>query len=219
MAKKGVRKPENRREALACLHTVAEHIEKTLKTYRAQRLPRQVAGDDAKSYGAARVRRFQRLADLLRLRRFVRAVKAHSSARNEKSLEQLLGLKPLPGRPVVQDRRDEILEKLLKIDLLRSEGLSWKEIGRALDTTAQAAKRLHERELPNLGEARARQRAKEKARSHANEIVARLEQRPPPIGTVKARNAALGKKIQARNRRAHRAKARRRKASPLNPRN
>ena len=164
MAKKGVRKPENRREALACLHTVAEHIEKTLKTYRAQRLPRQVAGDDAKSYGAARVRRFQRLADLLRLRRFVRAVKAHSSAGNEKSLEQLLGLKPLPGRPVVQDRRDEILEKLLKIDLLRSEGLSWKEIGRALDTTAQAAKRLHERELPNLGEARARQRAKEKAR-------------------------------------------------------
>ena len=132
MAKKGVRKPENRREALACLHTVAEHIEKTLKTYRAQRLPRQVAGDDAKSYGAARVRRFQRLADLLRLRRFVRAVKAHSSAGNEKSLEQLLGLKPLPGRPVVQDRRDEILEKLLKIALLRgAKSPTRKEAARA----------------------------------------------------------------------------------------
>ena len=193
MAKKGVRKPENRREALACLHTVAEHIEKTLKTYRAQRLPRQVAGDDAKSYGAARVRRFQRLADLLRLRRFVRAVKAHSSAGNEKSLEQLLGLKPLPGRPVVQDRRDEILEKLLKIDLLRSEGLSWKEIGRALDTTAQAAKRLHERELQNLPEALAK------------EIAARMKQKPPPIGKAKARSAALGKEIAAQNRRPPKA--------------
>ena len=199
-------------------HRSRAHRE-NLKDIQGAKLPRQFAGDDAKSYGAARVRRFQRLADLLRLRRFVRAVKAHSSAGNEKSLEQLLGLKPLPGRPVVQDRRDEILVKLLKIACYAARACRGKKSAGRLTRPRRPQRGLHERELPNLGEARARQRAKEKARSHANEIVARLEQRPPPIGTVKARNAALGKKIQARNRRTLRAKARRRKASPLNPRN
>ena len=54
-----------------------------------------------------------------RLRWFVDAVKAYGSEKNKKSLEQILGLKAGRGHPVVQERRDKILEKLLKIVLLR----------------------------------------------------------------------------------------------------
>ena len=59
----------------------------------------------------------------------------------------------------------------------------------------QAARKLYERELPNINEAMAK------------EIAARIKQKPPPIGTAKARSAATGKEISARNRRAHEAKA------------
>ena len=70
--------------------------------------------------------------------------------------------------------------------------------------TPQAARKLYERELSNLTEALAK------------EIAARLKQKPPPVGTAKARSAATGKEISAHNRRAHEAKvvADRRAKSP-----
>jgi hypothetical protein len=205
MAKRGKtarpagRKPETPREALAearaMLHTVAGHIEEALKAYRAHKLPKPIAGDDVAYAAAARGERVQRLADVRRLRRFVRAVEAYLSAGNKKSLDQLLGLKAGRGKPVVQDRRDKILEKLLKIVLLRSTGRQWKVIGRECGMTPQAAKRLFERELPNLPEALAK------------ETATRMKRKPSPIGTGKASSAALGKEIAAQNRRAHEAKA------------
>ena len=194
-------KPKNRTEALAWLRTVAEHIKETYEAHGAQEPPAPVAGDD--SYAAARVRRDQWLADRRRLWWFFRAVKVYGSKKNKKSLEQLLGLNRGLGNPVVQERRDKILEKLLKIALLRGTNsptrktrqgkparMSWKEIVRACDMTPKAANRLYQRELSNLNEALAK------------EIAARLGREPPPIGTAKARNAALGKEITERNRRA-----------------
>jgi hypothetical protein len=137
------------------------------------------------SYVAARGRRVQWLADMRRLWWFADAVKVYGSGKNKKSLEQLLGLKAGRGHPVVQDRRNKILEKLLKIVLLleprgptrrgKPARPSWKEIGRACDMTPQAAKRLVERELPNLPEALAK------------EIAARMKRRPSPIRGQKAR--------------------------------
>ena len=125
MAKRGKtarpagRKPETPREALAealaALHTAAEHIRETLKAYRAHKLPKPVAGDDVEAYAAARGQRDQRLADVRRLRRVLGAVETYLSAGNKKSLDQLLGLKAGRGKPVVQDRRDKILEKALEI--------------------------------------------------------------------------------------------------------
>jgi len=93
----------------------------------------------------------------------------------------------------VQERRNKLLEKLLKIALLRGAGQQWKVIGRKCGMTPQAAKRLHERELQNLPEALAK------------EIAARMKQKPPPIGKAKARSAALGKEIAAQNRRPPKA--------------
>jgi hypothetical protein len=104
MAKRGTtarpagRKPETPREALAealaGLHTEAEHIRETLKAYRAHKLPKPVAGDDVEAYAAARGQRVQRLADVRRLRRVLGAVEAYLSAGNKKSLDQHLGLRP-----------------------------------------------------------------------------------------------------------------------------
>ena len=109
MAKRGKtarpagRKPETPREALAealaGLHTAAEHIRETLKAYRAHKLPKPVAGDDVEAYAAARGQRDQRLADVRRLRRVLGAVETYLSAGNKKSLDQLLGLKAGRGKP------------------------------------------------------------------------------------------------------------------------
>jgi hypothetical protein len=221
MAKKGKtarpagRKPETPRqalaEALAVRSTVAEHIRETLEAYRAHKLPKPIAGDELESYAAAVGQRAQRLTDILRLRRFLRAVKE-----NEKGFVQLLGVKAGRGKPVVQDRRDKIQERALKIAQLREprgptrkgqQGRpappTWKETAATVGMTDQAARKLHKRELPTLPEARAKKTAKE--------IAARMQQKPPPIGRAIARSAALGKEIAAQNRRA--AKARRRSQS------
>src|ERR1700757_4989833 len=56
--------------------SLAEHIREALKAYRAHKLPKAIAGDDV-AYAAARGERVQRLADVRRLRRFVRAVEAY----------------------------------------------------------------------------------------------------------------------------------------------
>ena len=159
MAKKGVRKPENRREALACLHTVAEHIEKTLKAYRVHKLPRPVAGDDADlrhRAGAA----LQRLADLLRLRRFVRAVKAHSSAANKKSLEQLLGLKPLPWPPRGSGSARQNPWKAAQNRAAYAARSCRGKKSAGAQMTAQAGEEAARARVANLGEARARAQAK-----------------------------------------------------------
>jgi hypothetical protein len=92
-------KPENPREARAWLRTVGEHIKETLKAYGAHEPPAPVAGDDVRSYAAARARRDQWLADRQRLWWFFRAVKVYGSKKNEKSFEQLLGLPAGRGHP------------------------------------------------------------------------------------------------------------------------
>jgi hypothetical protein len=176
-------KPENPREARAWLRAIAEHIKETIKTYSAHEPPAPVAGDDAKSYAAVRMRRDQWLADRQRLWWFFRAVKVYGSKKNKKNFGQLLGLPARQGRPPDQDRRNKILEKLLKIVQLRREGRLWKQLG-------QAARKLHDRELSNLAEARAKG------------IAARMKQKPSRIGEAKARNEALVKEIRAHNRRA-----------------
>jgi len=181
--------PENLREALAW---IKRYIRAGLEEYNAHKPPLPVTG----------MLYVQWLSDVRRLRWCAEILE---TAENKKDLEQLFGLKAGRGRPLVQDRRDKILEKLLKIVLLleprgptrqgKPARPSWKEIGPACGMTAQAAKRLFERELPNLPEALAK------------EIAARMKQKPPPIGKAKV-SAALGKEIAAQNRRA--AKARRR---------
>ena len=87
MAKKGKtnrstvrskRKPNNSREALAWLYTIADHIQESLEAY----------------FGAQAVGgwRAHWLANTQRLWWFANAVKAYGSAENKKSLGQLLGL-------------------------------------------------------------------------------------------------------------------------------
>ena len=192
MAKKGkaarqaARKTEGRKEGLAW---IAALIRSKIEEYRAHEPPAPVAGDDVRSYAAARMRRDQWLAEVRWLWWFFRAAKVFLSAKNKKGFDQLLGIKAGRGRPVVQERRAKILERLLKIALLRSAGRQWKVIGRECGMTPQAAKRLYERELQNLPEAKAK------------EIAARMERKPPPIGKAKARSAALGKEIATHNRR------------------
>ena len=106
------RKPKNPAEALAWLITVAEHVGANLKEYGRTSRPDRLS-----------VRWYtQWLSDLRRLRWFVDAVKAYVSEKNKKSLEQLLGLKAGRGHPVVQDRRNKILEKLVKIPAARAKG-------------------------------------------------------------------------------------------------
>jgi hypothetical protein len=131
-------------------------------------------------------------------------LEAYLTAGNKKSLDQHLGLKAGQGRPPVRDQRDKNLKRLLDMALLleprgptrqgKPARPPWKVIGRAFGMTPQAAKRLFERELPNLPEALAK------------EIAARMKQKPPPIGKAKARSAALGKEITAQNRRAAKAR-------------
>ena len=162
-----------------------------------------VAGDDVKSYAAARMQRDQLLADIRRLRWFVGAVETFLSKGNKKSLDKLLGLPAGRGRPVVQGRRDKILEKLLDIVLLleprgptakaqqgRPARPGWKTISAICGMTVPAAKNLYQRELSNFNEALAKG------------IAARLKQKPPPIGMAKARNEAHAKEIRAHNLRA-----------------
>ena len=64
MAKKGKttrstvrskRKPNNPREALAWLYTIADHIGETVKAYLAHKPPVPVADDGVETYAAARV--------------------------------------------------------------------------------------------------------------------------------------------------------------------
>jgi hypothetical protein len=196
-------KPENSGEARAWLRTVGEHIKETIKAYGAHEPPAPVAGDDVRSYAAARMRRDQWLADRQRLWWFFRAVKVYGSKKNKNSLEQLLGLPAGQGRPPVQERRNKILEKLLMIVLLRAPRgptrkaqrgqpapSSWKEVGAACGMSPQAARRLYERESPNLREALAKG------------IAARMGRKPPRVGEAKARNEARVKEMRAHNRRA-----------------
>jgi hypothetical protein len=200
-------KPENPREARAWLRTIAEHIKETYEAYGAHEPPAPVAGDDVRSYAVARARRDQWLADRQRLWWFFRAVKVYGSKKNKKSFEQLLGLPAGQGHPVVQERRNEILQKLLDIILLleprgptrkapqgQPARPGWKTISAICGMTVPAAKNLYQRELSNFNEALAKG------------IAARLGQKPSRIGEAKARSAALGKEIAARNRRAPEAK-------------
>jgi hypothetical protein len=94
MAKKGKtkrstvrskRKPNNPREALAWLYTIADHIQESLEDYLAHK--------------PSRGWRVQWLANTRRLWWFANAVKAYSSAENKKSLGQLLGLERGQGNP------------------------------------------------------------------------------------------------------------------------
>ena len=93
------RKPNNPKEALAWLYTIAEHIGETLKAYGAHKPSAAVADDGVESYAAARTQRDQWLSDVRRLSWFADAVKAYLSEGNKKSLGGLLGLGRGPGNP------------------------------------------------------------------------------------------------------------------------
>jgi hypothetical protein len=205
--RKAKRNPKNRTEALAWLRTIAEHIEETFKAYRAHKPPLPVEDPGGEAYAAARMQRDRWLSDMQRLWWFIGAEKAYSSAGNKKSLEQLLGLLRGRGTPVVQERRNKILKKLLDIVLLleprgptgkAQQGQparpGWKTISLICGMSVPAAKNLYQRERSNFNEALAKG------------IAARLKQKPPPIGRAKARSAALGQEIAARNRCAPEAK-------------
>jgi hypothetical protein len=138
-----------------------------------------------------------------RLRRFVSAAKANLSAGNKKSFGQLLGLETGLGRPrgrkpgksldlvrKISEQR-ETKSETRKTRQRKPARTSWKEVGRDHGISDQAARKREKRAQPYLAE------------EDAKEFVARLKQRqkPPPIGKAKARSAAMGKKIRARNRR------------------
>jgi histone H3/H4 len=216
MAKRGKtarpagRKPETPREALAevraALHTVVLHLRETLKEYRAHKPRKLVAGDDVEAYVAAR---WQRDTDVRRLRRFVGALEAYLSGENKKTIGRLLGLERGPGRPGGRktgkslDRARKISERRETESEIRKNRQGkparrmWKEIGRDFGISPQAARQLLGRELQNLAESDAKQFAKE----FAARLNQHFKQKPPQVGTAKARSAALGKKLRAQNRR------------------
>jgi hypothetical protein len=234
MAKKGktarpaARKPENPREALAWLHTIAAHIGADIEEYEAHEPPVPVAEDDVmsrvaayvrrvpphkppipiaddrvKSYFAAYIRRAHWLSNVQRLRWFFDAVETYGSEKNKKSLPQLLGLIPGRGRP--RGRKPgkslDLAREIFEHRETKSKTHKTRQ-GKPARTRWKEVGRDHDK-----SDQAARKLLKRAlpylAEEDANEFVARLKQRqkPPPIGKAKARSATMGKKIRARNRR------------------
>jgi hypothetical protein len=212
MAKgRAARKPENLKEALAWLHTIAEHVEESFKAYKAHKppmpaMPPMPVTDDAlKFYLAAVVQRAQWLSDMRRLWWFVCEVKDYSSPENEKRFGRLLGLERGPGSPRGRktgkslDLNREISEQRETKSATRrtKQGkparTRWKEVGRDHGMSDQAARKRQKRALPYLAE--------EDAKEFAARLKQHFEQKPPQVGTAKARSAAMAKKLRAQNRR------------------
>ena len=216
MAKKGKtkrstvrskRKPNNPREALAWLYTIADHIQESLEAYLAHK--------------PSRGWRAHWLANTQRLWWFANAVKAYGSAENKKSLGQLLGLERGPGNPGGRRKPGKSTDRALEIAAQREAKSerrktrqgepalkSWKEVRRDLgdpDTSPEALRQRHRR----ASLVRAEDDAKEFAKGFATRLKQRLDQKPQRVGEAKARNEALVEKIRAHNRRKRRSKGRR----------
>jgi len=189
------RKPNNPREALAWLHTIAGHIRESLEEYLAHKPSRGL--------------RVQWLADTRRLRWFADAVKAFLSEGNKKSLGRLLGVERGPGNlggPRKLGKSFDLARKISEQREAKSNGRktrqgkparkTWKEVRQGLgdlDTSPEALRQRHRRA--------SLVRAEDDAKEFAARLKQRLKQKPPRVGEAKARNATLGIEIHAHNRR------------------
>lgn len=197
------RKPNNPREALAWLYTIADHIQESLEEYLAHK--------------PSRGWRVQWLANTRRLWWFANAVKTYGSAENKKSLGRLLGLEKGPGNPGGRRKPGKSLDLARKISVQREtesetrktrQGKparrTWKEVRRDvgdLDTSPEALRQRDRR----ASLVHAEDEAKEFAIGFATRLKQRLDQKPPRVGEAKARNEARVEKIRAHNRRKRKA--------------
>ena len=151
MAKKGktarpaVPKPKSPTEARAWLRALSKQIKKHLDEHEAH----------------------ETLADEQHLRWFAGAAAAYMSKKTPKgkkeSLEQLLGLKAGPGRPSKPGRHfglgyEMFLLRSTKSPTRKSKKgkstpKSWKEVGKPYGLDGKSARKIVERELPNITEA------------------------------------------------------------------
>ena len=153
-----VSKPGSPAEACRWLRSLADLIEGHLHDYDVD----ETLADADETLADARYLRWD--AQYLRrdaryLRWFVDAAKSYNS---KESLEQLLGLKNLPGRPKAQEP-GENFDLAYKIFLLRStksptrrskkgelHPMMWKEIGKALDMSPSKARKIYDQELLHI---------------------------------------------------------------------
>jgi transcriptional regulator with XRE-family HTH domain len=132
-----VSKPRNPAEACKWLRGLANQFEEHLHEYAVH----------------------ETFADARHLRWFVDAAKSYNS---KKSLDQLLGLKNLQGRPKSQ-KPGKNFDLAYKIFLMRStksqtrksekgewKPMSWKEVAKALDMSPSKAQKIYQQELPNV---------------------------------------------------------------------
>ena len=137
-ARPTVRKPENPREALAWLRALVKQIKKHLADYEAH----------------------ETLADAQHLRWLAGAAAAYLSKNNKKSFEQLLGLKAGQGRPRKPGKNygpayEMFLSRSTKSPTRKSKKggstpKSWKEVGKPYGLDGKSARKIVERELPNI---------------------------------------------------------------------
>ena len=196
-------KPNNPREALAWLYTIADHIQESLEEYLAHK--------------PSRGWRVQWLANTRRLWWFANAVKAYGSAENKKSLGQLLGLERGQGNPGGRRKSGKSFDLARKISEQREtesetrktrQGKparrTWKEISREVSRDVhisdQALRQRHRRA--------SLVRAEDDAKEFATRLKQHLDQKPQRVGKAKARNEDLVEKIRAHNRRKRRSKGR-----------
>jgi hypothetical protein len=142
-ARPAVSKPKSPAEARAWLRSLSKQIKKHLADYEAH----------------------ETLADAQHLRWFAGAAAAYLSKKKKpkekkKSLEQLLGLKAGPGRPSKPGRHFDLACEMFLLRSTKSptrkskKGEStprpWKEVGKAYDLDGKSARKIVERELPNI---------------------------------------------------------------------
>ena len=130
--------PKSPTEARARLRALSKQIKKHLDEYQAH----------------------ETLADAQDLRWFAGAAAAYLSKKNKKSFDQHLGLKAGPGRPSKPGRhfgpaREMFLARSTKSPTRKSKKggatpKSWKEVGKPYGLDGMTARKMVERELPNI---------------------------------------------------------------------
>ena len=144
MAKKGkterpaVYKPKSPTEARARLRALSKQIKEHLAEYEAH----------------------ETLADAQLLRWVADAAAAYLSKKNKKSFDQHLGLKPGPGRPSKPGKHFGLARKMYLARSTKSPTRkskkggstpkSWKEVGKPYGLDGMSARKIVERELPNI---------------------------------------------------------------------
>jgi hypothetical protein len=121
---------------------------------RLRALSKQIKGHLAE-YGA-----HETFADARNLQWFADAAAAYLSNKNNRSFEQHLGLKPGPGRPSKPGRHfglalEMFLARATKSPTRKSKKgestpKSWKEVGKPYGLHGVSARKIVERELPNI---------------------------------------------------------------------